>query len=93
MLCPVLNRSHPIEGLKEELASFLDSQTGFGFQSMTDGTRRAFTKNESVLENALGYGMGIRIMPFDAAIEAVSNGKEQEEAQTGAQIRSEAPRS
>jgi hypothetical protein len=35
--------------------------------------------------------MKIRIMLFATAMEAVSNGKEQDEAQTDAQICSEAP--
>jgi hypothetical protein len=35
--------------------------------------------------------MEIRIMLFATAMEAVTNGKEQDEAQTDAQIRSEGP--
>jgi hypothetical protein len=47
-------------------------------------------KTGSALKNAVGYEMEIWIMLFATATEAVSNGKEQDEAQTRTQARSEA---
>jgi hypothetical protein len=48
------------------------------------------TKNGLVIKDAVGYEMEIWIMLFATATEAAANGKEQDEAQTRTQARSEA---